>query len=120
MITDSDREIASKIKSAVTDSDNGINFDALNRPGVSNLLTILADCEESTPEKVSIGLENSSQLKEAVAEALVQSLSPIRGAFHRLSNEHHYLDELAKKGQKQAAYIASDTMNHVKKHVGLD
>ncbi|TIB37913.1 hypothetical protein E3P86_01993 [Wallemia ichthyophaga] len=120
MITDSDREIASKIKSAVTDSDSGINFDALNRPGVSNLLTILADCEESTPEKVSIGLENSSQLKEAVAEALVQSLSPIRGAFHRLSNEHHYLDELAKKGQKQAAYIASDTMNHVKKHVGLD
>ncbi|TIA75577.1 hypothetical protein E3P91_00381 [Wallemia ichthyophaga] len=120
MITDSDREIASKIKSAVTDSDSGINFDALNRPGVSNLLTILADCEESTPEKVSIGLENSSQLKEAVAEALVQSLSPIRGAFHRLSNEHHYLDELAKKGQTQAAYIASDTMNHVKKHVGLD
>lgn len=120
MITDSDKEIASKIKSAVTDSETGITFDEVNRPGVSNLLTILAECEDSVPEEVSIGLENSSQLKEATAEAVIRSLTPIRDTFHRLSNEHQYLDELAKKGQQQAASIANDTMHYVRKHVGLD
>ena len=120
MITDTDKDIASKIRSAVTDSESGITFDDVHRPGVSNLLTILAECEDSTPQSVAAGLETSAQLKEATAEAVIRTLTPIRDTFHRLSCEHTYLDQLAGRGREQAASIASDTMQHVRKHIGLD
>lgn len=120
MITDTDKEISSKIKSAVTDSSSGITFDPVNRPGVANLLTILAECTDDTPEEAAVGLSTSAQLKDAVSEATIKTLTPIRDNFYRLSKEHEYLDNVARQGKERASVIANDTMNQVRKHVGLD
>ena len=44
-VLDDDSVIMKKFKSAVTDSETIIKYDAENKPGVSNLLTILSVCE---------------------------------------------------------------------------
>ena len=49
---DSSKQIAKKIKSAVTDSETEVRFDPAAKPGVSNLISILAAATGRTVEDV--------------------------------------------------------------------
>ena len=52
-VLETPESITKKIKRAVTDSDGDVRFDVEEKPGVSNLLSILAAATSSTPEKVA-------------------------------------------------------------------
>jgi tryptophanyl-tRNA synthetase len=78
--------IRKKIASAITDSENLIKYDPVNKPGVSNLLTILHAISETpieTLEKNFIG-KNYKDLKDAVSDALVNELEPIQKRYYEL------------------------------------
>lgn len=140
-LTDSTSTIFKKLRGAVTDSTSGpVTFDPLNRPGVANLLTILASCgTNTTPEREAERLRDVSMkdLKEEVAQSVEGLIGPIRGELERLLGEEYladqkkggkggvrmkeegYLREVALEGAERAREKASVTLAEVKKLVGL-
>ncbi|MFD1929149.1 tryptophan--tRNA ligase [Sporosarcina siberiensis] len=119
-LLDTPKEIEKKIKSAVTDSEGIVRFDTVNKPGVSNLLTI-----ESALSNVSIadlvtkyeGLGYGA-FKAGVAEAIINHLSPIQEKYYELL-ESSVLDDMLDKGAEKANAIASDTLRKMENAMGL-
>ena len=121
LLTDEFAQIQSKIRSAVTDSHIGITFDPVNRPGVSNIVTILATCTNKDPEMVaelyaSVG---HARLKADTAEAVEALLRQPREEFKRLKGATSYLEEIAQDGAVRAREISEVTMALVRSQIGL-
>ncbi|KAG8853362.1 Tryptophan--tRNA ligase, mitochondrial [Tulasnella sp. 330] len=126
LISDSTEEISSKIRSAVTDSIPTISYDPLNRPGVSNLLTILAAVISSSSFTLSAeALANEYQgkdhasLKADVTDAIVTRLRPIRDNYLRLKDDEAWLNVVSRTGVRRAREIAVVTMDEVKQKIGI-
>ena len=113
--------ITKKIKSAVSDTDAEIRFDLVNKPGVSNLLTLasLATGKPvSTLEEEFQGL-GYGNLKSTVAEAVVELLEPIRTTTHELLADPAELDRVLTRGAEKAEERANRTLAKVHTAVGL-
>jgi len=110
-----------KIKSAVTDSGREIAFDEVNKPGVSNLLTILAAlCD--TPIDVLVedfAGRGYGDLKKAVAEAVSDLAIPYRERTLELLNERTELEAILARGAERAREVAGKTVAEVYRKVGL-
>ncbi|NLZ64902.1 MAG: tryptophan--tRNA ligase [Clostridiales bacterium] len=113
--------IARKIRRAVTDSETEVRYDVENKPGVSNLLVILSVMSRQSLESVIDKYTGYSykELKEAVAESIIEHFAPIRAEYARLMKDKAYLLETAKEGASKAAYLASKTLRKVKRKMGL-
>jgi tryptophanyl-tRNA synthetase len=126
LVTDSPKDILSKLKSAVTDSESSISFDPELRPGVANLLTIWSalDSAGRTPEQLAEEANREGwgmgKLKAAVGEVVVEGMKDVRSEYERVRQDHGYLSEVAKKGRMTAAGRATETMDEVRKVIGLD
>lgn len=130
-LTDNAFEIHSKIRSAMTDSFPGITYDPQSRPGVSNLLTILAACQstatnEVRPEEIAKEYEGwfIGDFKKEVADAVDGRVGPIRDQLDRLMADgleggEEYLREVAKRGAARAEKRAEVVLREVKELVGL-
>ncbi|KIY43254.1 tryptophanyl-tRNA synthetase [Fistulina hepatica ATCC 64428] len=122
LLTDSGVQISAKIKAAVTDSLSGITYDPVERPGVANLLTILAACmgKEDPQDVVPMFTgQGFPELKAATAEAVEELLKGPRAEFERLHGETAYLEQLAREGAERARVRSRQTMELVKARVGL-
>ncbi|KAK1225644.1 Tryptophan--tRNA ligase, mitochondrial [Marasmius sp. AFHP31] len=121
LLTDSPNEIASKIRVAVTDSIPGITYDPVNRPGTTNLLTILAAARGEDVHETAKAYEsqNHGALKRDVTEEVQEMLRKPREEFQRLKIESGYLEEIAREGKEKAIEKAEQTMREVRKRVGL-
>jgi tryptophanyl-tRNA synthetase len=121
LLTDEFAQIRSKLRSAVTDSQLGVTFDPTNRPGVSNIITILATCTNKSPEEAaeSYASKGHAQLKADAAEAVETLLRRPREEFKRLKQETGYLEEIAKDGVRRAREISEETMMLVRSRTGL-
>ncbi|KAG7098355.1 hypothetical protein E1B28_000314 [Marasmius oreades] len=121
LLTDSPNEIASKIRTAVTDSIAGITYDPINRPGTANLLTILAASKGEDVHETVKGYEskNHGALKRDVTEALQEMLRGPREEFERMKSEQGYLQQVAQEGKEKAVEKAEQTMREVRRRVGL-
>ena len=111
--------IRKKVKASVTDSERTVRYDWDEKPGVSNLLELLAF---STGRGVS-DLEGQyanggyGPFKEAVAEALVARLTPIRTRFKAMDDAD--VSRIMQKGALDARARAEGTMVAVRRAVGL-
>lgn len=121
LLTDSTSKIKSKIQASVTDSILGVTYDPVNRPGTSNLLTILAACTDESAEEVASRYEGKShrELKADTADAVEELLKGPREDFERIRNEKGYLIEIAKQGAERAKERSSATLKEVRTMVGL-
>lgn len=124
MLDDSAEEIAKKFKVALTDSVKGVSYDRVGRPGVSNLVEIMAhlDPEGRSIEEIVEGMRDSSLrvLKEEVTRVVVDHLKPIREEYLRLMSEKNTrLEEIAEEGAHKARKSAEETMKLVREAVGL-
>ncbi|KAG8983983.1 Tryptophan--tRNA ligase, mitochondrial [Tulasnella sp. JGI-2019a] len=126
IISDSAESVASKIRSAVTDSIPTITYDPVNRPGVSNLLTILAAVlpQSGNPIRpVALAEEymgkNHAALKGDVVDAVEAKLRPIREEYLRLKDDEAWLNIVSRTGARRAREIATVTMEEVKQKIGL-
>lgn len=118
-ITDDDKEIIKKIKTSVTDSENTISFNKEKKPGLANLLEILASISgmsiEETVKEVS-GMQYGD-FKMRVAEDLITFMSPIREEYLSLTDKK--ILEIANEGRDKAKITADKTLLEVKNCLGI-
>ena len=120
-VLDEPRAIEKKIKSAVTDSGSEIRR-APEKPGVSNLIEILAVARASTPAAVEAELAQArgyGDLKAAVAEAVIEYIGPVRERYGDLRADEDALRGRARDGASRAKEIAAGTLADVRERMGL-
>ena len=120
-VLDKPDDIRRKLKRAVTDSDGEIRFDAENKPGVSNLLTILSVLENKSMDETVASLQGLGYgaLKDAVTEAVLKELTPIQARYNEIISDKDYLGNILKQNAEKAQYLANKTLRKVYKKVGL-
>ncbi|MGI5970710.1 MAG: tryptophan--tRNA ligase [Oscillospiraceae bacterium] len=108
-------------KKAVTDSETCIRFDPAKKPGVSNLMSIYSlatgkSLQETESEFDGMGY---GVFKQAVGEAVVELLRPIREETERLLADKSYLEIVYRSGAERASKLARRTLAKVYKKVGF-
>lgn len=118
---DDDKTVVKKIKSAVTDSEGVVRFDPVEKPGVSNLLTMLSLVTGTGMDALvdSFAGQQYGALKGAVAEAVVEELRPIRERTLELLDDPGELDRLLGINAERASAIADATLARVYDAVGF-
>jgi tryptophanyl-tRNA synthetase len=111
--------VSRKIRRAVTDTEGEVRFDPETKPGVSNLLAILAAATGTTPEAAAAGYTQYGPLKAAVADAVVELLRPIQARYGELVADPTVTDEILGKGAAKAAAVAGATLARAKAAIGL-
>lgn len=112
--------IRRKVKRAVTDSDAEIRFDPANKPGVSNLLSIIAALTDTQPETIARELDGQGygKLKECVADAVIATLEPLQSEHKKLMADKTYLYGVLETNAERANKLANRTLNKVKRKIG--
>lgn len=110
-----------KIKSAVTDMGKEIRFDEGEKPGISNLLTILANLSGKSLAQLEGEFAGSGygDFKMAVATAVADYFAPVRTRTHQLLTERSELLAIIESGAKKAEAVASETLDRVYSNMGL-
>lgn len=118
---DDPRVSAKKIRSAVTDSESEIRFDAENKPGLSNLLTIYAALTgRSVPDlEAAYAGRGYGELKKELADQVVDFITPFRDRTFELIEDRSYLDEVLRDGTARARAVAQATLRDVLDRVGF-
>ena len=121
LLTDPHSTISQKVRRATTDSLPEITYDPINRPGVSNLLTIYAACTEESVEEVARRFEGKvhSDLKKGLEEVLEAKVGPIRKEFERMREEKEWLRSVAEDGRREAQTRGAKVMTEVREALGL-
>jgi tryptophanyl-tRNA synthetase len=120
-VLDEPRAIEKKVKSAVTDSGSEITRSP-EKPGVSNLIEILAVARASTPEEVEAELADArgyGDLKAAVAGAVVEYLAPVRERYESLRADEQALEGVLADGAERAQAIAAETLADVRERMAV-
>ena len=113
--------IRRKIKRAVTDSDAEIRYDPENKPGVSNLLSILSSLTGESIDSLTQSMQGQGYgtLKNAVTDAVIDTLSPIQAEFNRYMGDKAYLEKVYTEGAEKASRIARRTLGKAMKKIGF-
>jgi tryptophanyl-tRNA synthetase len=110
-----------KIKRAVTDTETEVRYDPAAKPGVSNLLTILAATSgRSIDEAVaSLAGQGYGALKAAVAEAVIDFATPFAARTRELLDDEAELDRILAEGAARAQSVAGPTVATAFERVGF-
>ncbi|GAB3699780.1 tryptophan--tRNA ligase [Mariniluteicoccus flavus] len=120
-LLDDPKAIMKRFKSAVTDSGSEVRFDVETKPGVSNLLTILAAVTGTSIPDLEREFEGKmyGHLKVAVGEAVVEALAPIRTRTLELLDDRAELERILADGNARAAEVAEATVADTYAKIGL-
>jgi tryptophanyl-tRNA synthetase len=118
-LLDEPAAILKKFKRAVTDSDGEVRFDRTEKPGVSNLIEILAACTSRTPQQVAGEYTQYGPLKADAGEAVVEILAPIQHRYHELMGDKAELSRLLRTGAEKARSVASATLERTYSNIGM-
>lgn len=121
-LTESDEGIRRAIRRAVTDT--GPTEDGEMSPGVKNLFTLLeafapAEVYESFLKDYHSGQLRYKDLKEALADATIAVIGPIRERHRELMAKPDELKEIVRAGAERARRIAQETMREVRERMGI-
>jgi tryptophanyl-tRNA synthetase len=118
-LTDDPATIMRKFKRAVTDSETEVRYDPVAKPGVSNLLEILAGATRRTPTEVAAGYTQYGPLKTDAGEAVVALLEPVQKRYHELLDDRAELSRLLRHGADKARAVASATLARAYGAIGM-
>lgn len=120
-ITDPPDAIRRKFKAAVTDSEREIRYDPDGKPGISNLLEIMsvATGEPIAELERRFAGAGYGEFKEAVGEAVVELLAPIRERFEALRSDERELKRLLALGAEKARRVAEPTLEAMYERMGF-
>jgi tryptophanyl-tRNA synthetase len=118
-VLDAPEVVVRKFKRAVTDSGTDIVYDPDTKPGVSNLLSILAATTGTTPEAAATGIGSYGALKTTVGEAVVETLRPLQQRFAELSADPAEISRLLAVGADKARAVAAKTLARAQHALGL-
>lgn len=110
-----------KVMSAVTDSDRDIRYDPEGKPGVSNLLTLLASLDGRRVDDVAAAYEGRGygDLKKDVAEVVVDFCAEFQVRVNELMADPAELNGLMRLGAERAREAATPTLAAVYDRVGF-
>ena len=119
-ITEEKDSIIKKFKSAVTDSDNKIEFSD-SKPGISNLLTIysvMTGCTIKEAEASFAG-RGYGEFKLAVGQAVADGLEPLRLKYNYYMNNKDYLEKVYTESAQKACSLSYKMLSKVQKKIGF-
>ncbi|WP_433512577.1 tryptophan--tRNA ligase [Nonomuraea sp. CA-143628] len=110
-----------KVMRAVTDTGSEVLFDEDGKPGISNLLRILSALTATPIPDLVARYEGQGYgtFKKDVAEAVVETFTPIRERTEKLLADEAELDRLLAIGAERAGAVARQTMAEVRDRVGF-
>ncbi|KAJ2375448.1 Tryptophan--tRNA ligase, mitochondrial [Coemansia sp. RSA 2607] len=120
-LSDSDDEIARKIRKAPTDSIGGISYDPKGRPGVSNLISIYAAVRGVENEDAAKEMQamSNKEMKEMVAQAVIDEIAPIRQRMTEVLGDQDHLESLLRQGEEKARETADRNWREIARCIGL-
>jgi tryptophanyl-tRNA synthetase len=118
-VMDPPEEIERKVKKAVTDTDGEVRFDPEEKPGLANLLELLAVATDRTPTEAAEGYQRYGDLKRDLGEALVELLRPIQTRRAELAADPGQVSSILAQGSEKAHAIASVTYQRAATAIGL-
>ncbi|MFI1335345.1 tryptophan--tRNA ligase [Streptomyces sp. NPDC020845] len=119
-LLDEEDAVRKKVMRAVTDSGSEVAYDREAQPGVANLLDVLAACTGGgTPEELAGAYSSYGALKKDTAEAVVETLRPIRARHAELCADPSYVDGVLRAGAERARGLARPRVNAAYEAVGL-
>ncbi|MEV6405882.1 MULTISPECIES: tryptophan--tRNA ligase [Streptomyces] len=120
-LLDEPKVSAKKVKSAVTDTDTVIRYDAENKPGVSNLLGIYSTLTGTSVAELERQYEGKlyGALKTDLAEVVVDFVTPFRDRTQQYLDDPETLDSILAKGAEKARSVAAETLSRTYERVGF-
>jgi tryptophanyl-tRNA synthetase len=119
-VLDQPEAIVKKVRSAVTDSGTEV-VRAPDKAGISNLIEVMAAVRGTTPDEVEASFNGSGYgaFKQAVADAVVAYLGPVRERYQELRADETELENTLAAGAEKARAIAADTLGDVRDAMGV-
>lgn len=115
--------VTKKIKRAITDSEEPptIQYDAVKKAGISNLLNILSFMTGKSIIQLEIEFTGQmySQLKNIVASSVSNMLIELQQRYYRLRKDEAYLEQVIHDGATKARVRAKETLTKVYRAVGF-
>ncbi|WP_018568831.1 tryptophan--tRNA ligase [Streptomyces sp. PsTaAH-124] len=118
-LLDEPEAVRKKVMRAVTDSGQDVVHDRATRPGVTNLLEILAACAGGDPEDLAASYSSYGALKKDTAEAVVEVLRPVQERHRELCADPGYLEQVLRTGAEKARTMARPTVDAAYRAIGL-
>ena len=120
-LLDEPKTTAKKVKSAVTDTDTVIRYDVVEKPGVSNLLTIFSTLTGTgIPElEERYAGKGYGALKTDLAEVMVEFVTPFKERTQQYLDDPETLDSVLAKGAEKARAVAAETLARAYDRVGF-
>ena len=121
-ILDEPSVVMKKFKTAVTDSGKEIKYDPENKPGVSNLISIIKTVTNKSIQEIEDSFVNKGygDLKTYAGEVVVeQVINPFREKTNNLLNDEKTLKDLMQEGAQKAEKVAAQTLKNVYEKVGF-
>jgi tryptophanyl-tRNA synthetase len=120
-VLDEPDAVRKKFRSAVTDSGREI-VRAPEKPGISNLIEILAVVREQSPEAVEKDFAQASgyaEFKEAAGDAVAEYLAPTRERYAEIRPDAGRLEEALAAGAEKARAISSEVVALARERMGV-
>ncbi|MFK0221508.1 tryptophan--tRNA ligase [Streptomyces vinaceus] len=112
--------IRKKVMRAVTDSgDGGVVYDREARPGVANLLDVLAACTGGDPAALAERYSGYGALKRDVADAVVELLRPVQERHAELAADPAAVEKVLREGAGRARELARPVVDRAYRAIGL-
>jgi tryptophanyl-tRNA synthetase len=119
LLLDDPKTLEKKIKRAVTDTDGEVRYDPAAKPGVANLLTILAVATGGDPAALAEKYSQYGPLKADTAAALIEFLRPVHQRYAELQANPDYVTKALAIGAEKARSVASVTLERAMSNAGL-
>ncbi|MFE5948476.1 tryptophan--tRNA ligase [Streptomyces sp. NPDC056480] len=118
-LLDDAETVRRKIMRAVTDSGRDVEYDREGRPGVANLLDLLAAATGGNPEALAGVYETYGSLKKDTADAVVELLRPLRERHAELAADPGHVDQVLRDGALRARETARPLVDRAYRAIGL-
>jgi tryptophanyl-tRNA synthetase len=122
-LLDDPKVIAHKVKRAVTDLDppgpGSVRWDPASKPGVSNLLELIAALRGTKPDEVAGRYPNYGELKTDAADAVIETLAPLQERYNELAADPGSVLAILAEGAGRAEQVAAATFERARAAIGL-
>jgi tryptophanyl-tRNA synthetase len=111
--------IEKKFKRAVTDNDGEVRFDPDTKPGVSNLLSILAAATDRRIDDLATEYSQYGPLKSDTAAAVIEVLAPVQKRYAELADDPAETESILAAGAEKAREMGAPVLDRARDALGL-
>ena len=121
-LLDEPEVVRRKIARAVTDSDTGpsaVRVDRETKPGVTNLLDLVAACAGTTPAEAADAAPTYGALKKLATDSAVALLEPVQRRYAELSDDPVYVESVFAAGAARCREVTAPVLAAARTAMGL-